>query len=79
VENPAAWKGERVRNVPLDDGKFKVASERRGGDGLPHTGTTPNTLVRRHRAKIEHVSLALEAYGKLSADEIDVIVDWHRG
>jgi hypothetical protein len=44
VENSAAGIHERVGNIPLDHVEFEVGSKWRGGDGLPHTGTTPNIL-----------------------------------
>jgi hypothetical protein len=35
-------------------------------------------LVKRHHKRIYNVANALIHYGKLDADEIDTIVDWHR-
>ena len=35
-QNPPARENERMRAVPVDDGQFEIAIERRAGNGLPH-------------------------------------------
>jgi hypothetical protein len=56
AENATAWKYQGVLAVPLDDGQFKIAVERRARYGLPlHTNLMD--CLRRGRFDLDHCLL----------------------
>jgi hypothetical protein len=50
AENATAGKDKGVHAIPLDDGQFKIAFERRARYGLPLHG---NLMRRRQRARFD--------------------------
>ena len=42
VQDPAAWEHEGMRLITVDDGKLKLAIERRRRNGLPHRRIAPS-------------------------------------